>query len=114
MRHFVKDYIDSCATCQSTKNLTNCPSTLLQPILPETDATPFSTVSMDFIIELPTSCRYDAIAVFVDHDVTKAAVFTPAPQPSPLIKPPPSIAIMFGNASASPKSSYLIVVPSSL
>src|SRR5882762_2718090 len=77
MRHFVKDYVDGCATCQSTKNLTNHPLTLLQPILPETDATPFSTVSMDFIVELPISRRYDTIAVFVDHDVTKAAVFAP-------------------------------------
>src|SRR5882762_8168177 len=77
MRRFVKDYVDGCATCQSTKNLTNCPSTPLQPILPEMDTAPFSTVSMDFIVELPISQGYDAIAVFVDHDVTKAAVFAP-------------------------------------
>src|SRR5882762_5537117 len=32
---------------------------------------------MDFIVELPVSQGYDTIAVFVDHDVTKAAVFAP-------------------------------------
>jgi len=32
---------------------------------------------MDFITELPKSDGFDAIAVFVDHDVTKAAVFAP-------------------------------------
>jgi len=47
------------------------------PIAPEKDATPFATVSMDFITELPLSRGFDAIAVFVDHDVTKAAVIAP-------------------------------------
>jgi len=32
---------------------------------------------MDFITELPKSDGFDAIAVFIDHDVTKAAVFAP-------------------------------------
>src|SRR5882762_2913169 len=77
MRCFVKDYVNGCATCQSTKNLTNRPSTLLQLILPESNATPFSMVSMDFITELPISQGYDAIAVFIDHDITKATVFAP-------------------------------------
>src|SRR5882724_2590323 len=49
----------------------------LHPIPPLPDATPFSTVSMDFITELPKFDGFDAIAVFVDHDVTKAAVFAP-------------------------------------
>src|SRR5882762_6097920 len=32
---------------------------------------------MDFIVKLPVSQGYDTIAVFVDHGVTKAAVFAP-------------------------------------
>jgi Integrase core domain len=77
MRHFIFDYVDGCAICQSTKNLPNRPSDSLVPIPPDKDATPFSAVSMDFIMELPVSRGYDAIAVFVDHDVTKAAVIAP-------------------------------------
>jgi hypothetical protein len=77
MRKFIFAYVDGCATCQATKNLTNRPPIPLIPIIPEENPTPFSTVSMDFITELPISNGFDAIAVFVDHDLTKAAVITP-------------------------------------
>jgi len=32
---------------------------------------------MDFIIALPVSQGFDAIAVFIDHDITKTAIFAP-------------------------------------
>src|SRR6266852_5389599 len=38
---------------------------------------PFATISLDFIMELPLLNGFDAIAVFVDHDVTKAMVIVP-------------------------------------
>jgi Integrase core domain len=63
--------------CQSTKNLPNQPIAPLHPIPPAPDATPFSTVSMDFIMELPPSLGFNAITVFVDHDVTKATIIVP-------------------------------------
>ncbi len=77
MRKFIYEYVDGCAICQSTKNLPNRPSTPLVPIPPEEQGYPFSTVSMDFITELPLSNGFDAIAVFVDHDISKAAVIAP-------------------------------------
>src|SRR3981189_2001762 len=77
MRKFVFAYINGCAICQATKNLTNRPHIPLVPIVPEENPTPFSTVSMDFITELPNSKGFDAITVFVDHDLTKAAVIVP-------------------------------------
>src|SRR5713101_879704 len=77
MRKFVYNYVDGCIICQSTKNLPNWPKAPLHPIPPEKDAMPFTTVSLDFIMELPLSNGFDAIVVFVDHDVTKAAVIAP-------------------------------------
>src|SRR3981189_2829680 len=77
MRKFVFAYVDGCAICQATKNLTNHLHVPLVPITPEENPTPFSTVSMDFITELPNSKGFDVIAVFVDHDLTKAAVIVP-------------------------------------
>jgi hypothetical protein len=77
MRKFIFAYVDGCATCQATKNLPNRPPIPLLPITPEENPTPFSTVSMDFITELPISNGFDAIAVFVDHDLTKAAIIVP-------------------------------------
>src|SRR5713226_8994085 len=77
MRRFVYNYVDGCAICQSTKNLLNRPKAPLHLIPPAKDATPFATVSLDFITELPPSNGFDTIAVFVDHDVTKATVVAP-------------------------------------
>src|SRR5216684_7283260 len=77
MRRFVYNYINRCAICQSTKNLPNQPKAPLHLIPPEKDAMPFATVLLDFITELPLSNGFDAIAVFVDHDITKAVVIAP-------------------------------------
>src|SRR5713226_408818 len=77
MQKFAFDYVDGCAVCQSTKNLPNRPSVPLSPISPDDDATPFSWVSLDFIMELPNSKGYDAILVVVYHNVTKATVIIP-------------------------------------
>ena len=35
----------------------------------------FSTVTMDFITNLPESNRYNALYIVIDHDLTKAIVF---------------------------------------
>src|SRR5713101_4885860 len=77
MRRFVYNYVDGCAICQSNKNLPNRPKAPLHPIPPEKDAMPFTTVLLNFIMELPLSNGFDVIAVFVDHDITKAVVITP-------------------------------------
>jgi hypothetical protein len=69
---------------------------------------------MDFITELPPSLGFDAITVFVEHDVTKAMVIVPALPPSLLNKQPNSIKTIFGTVSDSPVNSSLIVAPNSL
>jgi hypothetical protein len=38
---------------------------------------PFETVTMDFIVKLPLSNRFDSILTITDHDCTKAAIFIP-------------------------------------
>jgi len=109
---FTFDYVDVCAVCQANQELTHRPSVPLHPIPPLSDATPFSTVSMDFITELPKSDGFDAIAVFVNHDVTKAAVFCPLSlYYQQLTAWLPSIVITYGNISVSLVNSYRIVVP---
>src|SRR5712692_3120362 len=77
MQKFIFNYVDGCAICQSTKNLPNRPSVPLSPISPDNDATPFSQVSLDYIMELPTYKGHDAILVVFNHDVTKATVIIP-------------------------------------
>src|SRR5258705_997235 len=77
MRKLIFEYVDGCAICQSTKNLPNRPRPPLHPIPLLPDTLPFTTTSMDFITQLPKSHGFDAITVFVDHDVTKTAVIIP-------------------------------------
>ena len=49
----------------------------LNPIPADKDALPFSTVTMDFITDLPISQGFDSLMVVVDHDLTKAIVLIP-------------------------------------
>ena len=46
------------------------------PITPE-HTLPFQTVSMDFIVKLPKSGKYNTILTITDHDCSKAAIFIP-------------------------------------
>ena len=72
MRQFVNQYIRSCDTCARNKAPQYQPYGLLRP-LPIPPA-PWSSVSMDYIVELPASDRYDAIYVCMDQ-FTKMAHF---------------------------------------
>ena len=47
----------------------------LTPIKANPYAYLFSIVTIDFIIDLPESNRYNALYIVVDHDLTKAIVF---------------------------------------
>lgn len=49
----------------------------LNPIHANEKALPFSTVSMDFITDLPQSKGFDALFVVVDHNLTKGIVLMP-------------------------------------
>lgn len=74
MRKYIKRYVGGCETCQRNKSSNHKPYGLLQP-LPVPDR-PWSSVSVDFIAQLPPSMGYTAICVFVDR-FTKMAHFSP-------------------------------------
>jgi len=77
MKNFVTEYIKGCATCQMTKVNTQPTKPPLFPIYSETNALPFQTISLDFIVKLPVSDGYDTILTITDHDCSKAAIFIP-------------------------------------
>lgn len=74
MRQFVKMFVTTCDTCQRNKSPRHKPYGLLQSLpIPET---PWSSISMDFITQLPPSNGFTSILVFVDR-LTKMAHFVP-------------------------------------
>jgi hypothetical protein len=73
MSIFVKDFVDGCAQCQTTKTL---PKTRV-PLQPnDIPANFWQTVTMDFITDLPLSNNYDSLLVTVDH-FSKAIILSP-------------------------------------
>ena len=71
---FVKDYIRTCDLCQRSKPPRHRPYGLLQPLpVPEQ---PWSSISLDHIVDLPISSGFDAILVVVCR-LTKMAHFIP-------------------------------------
>jgi hypothetical protein len=65
MNNDVREYVKSCDSCQRIKASQQVPAGLLQPLpIPKQ---PWDQVSMDFIVQLPTTkAGFDAIVVFVD------------------------------------------------
>lgn len=74
MRRYIREYIQSCDVCNRNKTPRHKPAGPLHP-LPIPD-TPWSSVSFDFIVELPMSSGHNAIFVVVDR-FTKMAHFIP-------------------------------------
>ncbi len=74
MRHYVNQYVSSCDTCNRSKTPRHKPFGLLQPL--PVPSRPWSSISMDFIVELPVSSGFDSIFVIVDR-FTKMAYFIP-------------------------------------
>ena len=77
MSTFVKDFVDGCATCQTTKvqPKTQVP---LQPNQIPVDV--WSIITMDFITDLSMSKGYDSLFVVVDH-LSKATIVSPCNKP---------------------------------
>ena len=74
MTKSIKDYVGSCDVCARSKTARHKPYGKLQPLpVPEK---PWSSISMDFITDLPKSSKFDAILVVVDR-LTKMAHFIP-------------------------------------
>jgi len=70
----VDQYVRGCAICQQTKSLRQKPQGYLQSL--EIPNGPWSSISMDFIEELPESSGFNSILVVVDR-LTKWAIFIP-------------------------------------
>jgi hypothetical protein len=77
IRRFTEAYVRGCATCQSTKPMTTRPTPPAFPITTEEKQSPFQTISLDLITDLPPSKGYDSILTVVDQGCSKAAIFLP-------------------------------------
>src|SRR5260221_10678920 len=71
----VKDYVASCATCACAKSARHKPYGKLKQLL--IPSQPWSSISMDFIEQLPASKDFSAILVVIDH-LMKEAIFIPS------------------------------------
>jgi hypothetical protein len=75
----VKEFFLSCDICSRSKTPSHRPYVLLQPLF--VPRRPWSSVSMDFITDLPPSNSFDNIFVVVDR-LTKMAHFVPCKKTS--------------------------------
>ena len=79
MAEWVADYVRSCHQCQQNKSARHAKYGLLQPL--ELPSAPWTSISMDFITELPESNGYTSIWVIVDR-FSKMTHFIPLKQPA--------------------------------
>src|SRR5258708_7103591 len=75
LRQMVKDYVASCATCAHAKSPRHKPYGKLKQL--PIPSRPWSSISMDFIKQLPDSEGFSAILVIIDC-LTKQAIFIPS------------------------------------
>jgi hypothetical protein len=73
----IREYVKGCADCQCHKVNTRPTKAPLQPIYPKTEALPFKTIALDFIVKLPISQGFNSILTITDQGCTKAAIFIP-------------------------------------
>ena len=73
----VQEYVKGCAECQRNKGNTHPWKAPLFPITLLTEALPFQTIAMDFIVKLPESAGFDSILTITDHDCTKMLTTIP-------------------------------------
>src|SRR5258706_8823070 len=75
LRRMVKDYMASCTTCTRMKSPRHKPYGKLKQLL--IPSRPWSSISMDFIEQLPDSEGFSTIQVIIDC-LTKQAIFIPS------------------------------------
>src|SRR5258707_829274 len=71
----VKDYVASCTTCTHAKSPRHKPYGKLKQL--PIPSRPWSSISMDFIKQLPNSKGFSTILVIIDH-LTKQVIFIPS------------------------------------
>src|ERR1700742_3454035 len=76
-RNFVREFVKGCAECQANKTITRRNDPPPNPIVPVPGATPFQTMAIDFIVNLPPSEGYNSILSITDHDCTKGVILVP-------------------------------------
>ena len=74
MNERIIDFVQSCLECQQNKTSRHQPYGLSSPL--ELSYTPWQSIAMDFITELPLSEGYDQLWVIIDR-FTKVAQFLP-------------------------------------
>jgi transposase InsO family protein len=74
MQTYVQHYVEACDTCARIKTPCHKPYGLLQPL--DIPARPWKSISMDFIVKLPTSHNYNSIWVVCDQ-LTRYSHFIP-------------------------------------
>ena len=77
MRLYIQHYIAGCATCQQNITITHRNIPPLQPIVPEENAAPFTTIAMDFVVKLPKSKGNDSILTVTDQGCSKVVILLP-------------------------------------
>ena len=71
---FIKEYVEGCAVCQESKNITHPTKEPLHPT--ELPTRPFQIITSDFITGLPLSQGFDAIMTVMDTN-TKTLILEP-------------------------------------
>ena len=74
LKKSVKEHVRHCLSCSRNKPSTSKPTGLLLPL--KVPKAPWSSISVDFITDLPVSNGFDAIMMIVDR-FTKWAEFFP-------------------------------------
>ena len=72
-----QEYVKGCTECQWNKVNTHPQKAPLSPITPLTEALPFQTIAMDFIVKLLESAGFNSILTIMDHDCTKMLIMIP-------------------------------------
>jgi hypothetical protein len=75
MKNFVQQYVQGYTICQANKADTTWAKPPLFLISPHHNATPFSTIAVDWITKLSISQGYDSIMMITNHNMSKIALF---------------------------------------
>ena len=76
MSTFLWKFITRCANCQAVKVNTHPMVSRLSPLAVKSSL-PFSSISVNLMMGLPNSHRFDSVMVVVDHGLSKGVIYCP-------------------------------------